>query len=131
MLAGRKSWLTIALVTTALFTAGALLPKNGFGGVTVCSFRRMTGHGCPGCGMTRSVTSLMHGDVRRSVEMHLFGPVFVLTALGFWIRSWVELFRPAPRPFNFHGRGWTVGLSIFIVFYLIYWGVRLGTGTTP
>ena len=131
MLPGKKSWLGVFLLTSAFFAAGVLWPKAGFGGVTICSFRRMTGHGCPGCGMTRSVTALLQGEIRRSVEMHLFGPVLVLVVAGYWIRSGVELFRPTPRPFSFSGVGWTIGLTTFIVLYLIYWGVRLGAGNTP
>lgn len=131
MLAGKKAWLAALLFTSAFLAAGAIVPKNGFGGVTICSFRRMTGHGCPGCGMTRSVTSFLHGDPRRSIEMHLFGPVLVLIVAGYWLRSCVEMSRRVPRPFEFSGMGWTIGLSTFIVLYLAYWGVRMWTGTTP
>jgi hypothetical protein len=131
MLPGKKTWLGVLLFTSAFFAAGLLLPKLGIGGVTICSFRRMTGHGCPGCGMTRSVTAFLQGDPRRSIEMHLFGPILVFVAAGFWARSWIELFRSVPRPFSFSGTGWTIGLTTFIVLYLVYWGVRMATGTTP
>ena len=31
---------------------------------TICVFRRITGKPCPGCGMTRAVSSVMHGRLR-------------------------------------------------------------------
>lgn len=36
-----------------------------------CSFRRLTGLYCPGCGMTRALASLLHGDVRQSLSRNV------------------------------------------------------------
>lgn len=32
------------------------------GPILPCGFNLITGHKCPGCGMTRAVNSIMHGD---------------------------------------------------------------------
>ncbi len=47
----------------------------------VCSFRRLTGVGCPGCGLTRSFTFMAHGQLWGAFQMNYLGPLaFVVTA---------------------------------------------------
>jgi len=41
-----------------------------------CPFRALTGWQCPGCGTTRAVHALLHGDVGRALELN------PLTTLG-------------------------------------------------
>jgi len=40
----------------------------------LCSFRRLTGYGCPGCGMTRSMVFMAHGLVLDAFKMNPAGP---------------------------------------------------------
>jgi hypothetical protein len=47
-----------------------------------CPFRAMTHLPCPGCGMTRSVAALLHGNLALSFRYHPLGPPLVLGALG-------------------------------------------------
>jgi hypothetical protein len=54
--------------------ASALLPKDGLG-VDICLMHRLTGLSCPGCGLTRSITCMTHGDLSRAFAYHPFGPV--------------------------------------------------------
>lgn len=49
-----------AVIVAAL----ALVPFN------TCVLRRLAGIPCPGCGFTRAVLCLLHGDVAGSVRMH-------------------------------------------------------------
>lgn len=42
--------------------AGSLFPP--------CLFLKFTGHYCPGCGITRMLHALAHGDVARAFEMN-------------------------------------------------------------
>nr|WP_223204607.1 DUF2752 domain-containing protein [Gordonia jinghuaiqii] len=52
------------------------------GGPQVCPFAMMTGLPCPGCGLTRSWVSFMHGDVGAAFRFNAFGPLLlVLTAV--------------------------------------------------
>jgi hypothetical protein len=41
---------------------------------TICALRRLTGLGCPGCGMIRSFTFLSHGAIGSALSMNLLGP---------------------------------------------------------
>ncbi|MCK4303424.1 MAG: DUF2752 domain-containing protein [Candidatus Eisenbacteria sp.] len=54
-----------------------------------CLFHSLTGHSCPSCGLTRSLHTLLHGDVRAAFGFHALGPGigFALAALNivlFW-----------------------------------------------
>ncbi|WP_243717659.1 DUF2752 domain-containing protein [Actinomadura sp. KC345] len=89
--------------------AGALLvafrDPNESGHYPSCPFLAMTGFYCPGCGMTRLVHALTHGDVGTAfglnpllfVLLPVFGYLYarwtVLGARGMPMRS--VLFRPA------------------------------------
>lgn len=42
----------------------------------MCSFRRITGYGCPGCGMTRAFVYMAHGQVLEAFRMNPVGPPF-------------------------------------------------------
>lgn len=48
--------------------------------VSVCPFNHLGWDFCPGCGLGRSVTLLLHGDVRQSLATHPLG-VFTLPIL--------------------------------------------------
>ncbi|TBR09861.1 MAG: DUF2752 domain-containing protein [Lysobacter sp.] len=54
-------------------SAGSIFPK--------CLFLEFTGLYCPGCGLTRMLHALLHGDLRRAVSMNLMVLVS-LPALG-------------------------------------------------
>jgi len=44
----------------------------------LCTFKRLTGMGCPGCGLTRSFTFMGHGELRQAMQMHVLGPMLYL-----------------------------------------------------
>jgi hypothetical protein len=84
--AGDRLWLAIAV---AVLTLAALMTPSseqlalfGFDIPELCTFRRLTGWSCPGCGLTRSFVFLAHGQPVEAVRMNLLGlPLFVaLTA---------------------------------------------------
>ncbi len=66
------AWLCLALGTIYLFIFEP--GKSGF--FPACPFRAMTGFTCPGCGSTRGLHRLLHGDVIGAFE---FNPLFVLS----------------------------------------------------
>jgi hypothetical protein len=81
--------LTVALVWLSL-TAGATYlfifepGKTGF--FLICPFRALTGFTCPGCGSTRGVHHLLHGDPVAAFQLN---PLFVV-ALPFMLYALIR-----------------------------------------
>lgn len=65
-------WLSIALGATYLFIFEP--GKTGF--FPACPFRTLTGFTCPGCGSSRGLHRLLHGDIVSALE---FNPLMVLS----------------------------------------------------
>ncbi|HVS30163.1 MAG TPA: DUF2752 domain-containing protein [Thermoanaerobaculia bacterium] len=41
-----------------------------------CMFHALTGLQCPGCGLTRAVHQVLHGDIAEAIRLNAFGIVF-------------------------------------------------------
>ena len=52
----------------------------------VCQFHRLTGLNCPGCGMTRALAALLHGEFTTALRDNVLFVVgiFLLGARGVW-----------------------------------------------
>jgi hypothetical protein len=65
-----------------------------------CLLKRLTGIDCPGCGGTRAVYSLLHGDVVGAVDHNILAlvvvPVLLYLTLRFVLRRF-EISMPVPR----------------------------------
>lgn len=59
----------------ALFAVAVLLDG------TLCPFANLTGHPCPGCGMTRAALRLVQGDLLGALRLHPLSPLCVPVAL--------------------------------------------------
>ena len=64
-------WLSIVIGATYLFIFEP--GKTGF--FPACPFRTLTGFTCPGCGSTRGLHRLLHGDIVAALK---FNPLMVL-----------------------------------------------------
>jgi len=74
----------LALCTGVLLVATLLDPTHeavSWFGVeipVVCTFRRLTGIGCPGCGLTRSFAFMGHLQLVDAFRVNLLGPLLYL-----------------------------------------------------
>jgi hypothetical protein len=70
----RLAWIP-ALRTAGVIAVIAFVMGSG---VVPCGFAQATHLPCPGCGSTRSVDALLHGDLAGAMRMNPFGPVMAL-----------------------------------------------------
>jgi hypothetical protein len=120
------------LVAPLAVAAGGLLAALGGTslGVTVCPFALLTGHACPGCGLTRAVGALLTGDLPGALRLHpLAGLVAAQIALAWmwWLGrrlGWKRM--PAAPP------AWvTPALALTALALVAVWGIRWTAGTLP
>lgn len=70
-------------ISLLLLATAALVPVSRVdSGPVLCPVRRATGRPCPGCGGTRSLVHLVHGDLRGAAAAHPLGPVLGLLLLA-------------------------------------------------
>jgi uncharacterized protein DUF2752 len=75
-------WFTVAASAVYLF-----IFEPGISGVfPVCPFRAITGLTCPGCGSTRGLHALLHGDLVGAFELN----PFLILALPFLLFALVD-----------------------------------------
>ncbi|HCP44751.1 MAG TPA: hypothetical protein DIU15_01790 [Deltaproteobacteria bacterium] len=77
----RLFWLSLGVVIVASF----LYESTPAADIVWCVTRRVTGHPCPGCGLTRSFCAMARGDLITAFQAHLAGPlVFLAVVYGFF-----------------------------------------------
>ncbi len=82
-----------------------------------CALKIGTGIDCPGCGLVRSVSALLHGNVIDSLKFHVLGFVIVVFFLYVWISAFLK------RPLNV-GRVKTFSL-LFVLALFLQWIARI------
>lgn len=91
-----------------------------------CPFKAAFGIPCPGCGMSTSVSSLLHGDILGAFTTHAFAPIFFI-ALVFVLTVSIL---PQPIRATIIQKVAKIekqtGVTIFLmVGLMLYWGFRL------
>jgi hypothetical protein len=85
----------------AMLVAGALLvvPTSIVAaGPSLCLVRNLVGHECPGCGMTRAISSLLHGRLEEAVRHNwLVVVVYPLLCVVFVRAVWRSFGAGAPK----------------------------------
>lgn len=120
----------VLLGLTAVFVVAALWDPADELRVTLCPFRALTHHPCPGCGMTRAFCALAHGEFWRAMKLNPFSPLLFLAALVVWARAAAAVFRVErlrsildrlPRPTSFVS-------VVMLALVIAWWAVRLAWG---
>lgn len=78
------AWAGALVLASGLWEAGMMLLDRRFGlGMTVCSFKRLTGQPCPTCGSTRGALALLHGHPAQALAFNplVFGGLALLAGL--------------------------------------------------
>jgi hypothetical protein len=86
----------------------------------------LTGHPCPGCGLTRATLALLHGHLGEAVALHPLAPLLVPLFGAFLLHAAVEYVREG-RWVAAHGtaavRMAAAGLALWVLL-LVVWIVR-------
>jgi hypothetical protein len=91
-----------------------------------CSFFKLTGLPCPGCGLTRACMLLLQGDVRDSVRFHAFAPIFIILISVMMLATFLPKIVTEPFIQKAETLERQTGLTIIILGGLIlYWLARL------
>jgi len=108
------TWLAAAGVSGIVFLKFFAWPRWA-GLLPACSFRRLTGLLCPGCGGTRCTNHLLHGDLAGAFAMNAAVVVLLLVAVTLVgiavVREWKG--RPDALPLIPGWLAWS--LAIFVI----------------
>lgn len=125
-LTGHLLWfLAWAFVTTVglLLTPSA----NGHGthtqlGLPPCPSVIVFQRPCPGCGLTTSFTSFLHGDVTRAFSAHAVGPILYI---AFTLSAWACLYGfIRGRRFNTDSRSFSFALGTLVTVLVAFGVIR-------
>ena len=86
-----------------------------------CIFHKLTGLYCPGCGGTRAVAFLLHGDFLHSLVYHPFVPYAFVLCTWFMISQTIERLSKGRLHIGMHFREaflW-IALAIIIINFIV------------
>ncbi len=111
-------WAGGAVATCALvYTLNPVAESNP----PICPFKMMTGQDCPGCGATRSLAALLHGNPGVAADHNLlFVLALPVVVVGFVVWSLHRL--GVPRPDWHLPRHWFVATAAVVS---LFWALRL------
>lgn len=96
-MSNRRKWLVLGVLTFALALGFVFTAEQMASGPAFCAFKLASGLDCPGCGMTRALSALLHGDVDTAVVLHPLVVVVFPIMVALWLTLVVEL--AGGRPF--------------------------------
>ncbi|MBT3889997.1 MAG: DUF2752 domain-containing protein [Planctomycetaceae bacterium] len=116
----------VQVIVLLLLVLGFVLPSDGMG-VPLCLFKSTFSLPCPGCGLTRSVSSVLHGDFLKSWSYHPLGIFFIGAALLFVFNLVMPRRRVVAvrRFFRKHHDSLEILLIAFTAFFIGFGWIRL------
>ena len=114
--------------TALIFGAGVVHAGLVIAGLPAweCPIRAVTGVPCPGCGLSRAISALVHGDYRTAMSLHIFAPLFLLAfALMGIVLVLPELPRKRVIDMVRVVEQQTGIVVLLLIGLMVYWGLRL------
>jgi hypothetical protein len=98
---------------------------------TVCLVKSITGIPCPSCGTTRSVTTLLEGNIADSITINPFGVAAVSMLIVFPVWVVIDHFRKRDSFFRWYtsterklsGNKWIIVASVIVVTANWWWNI--------
>ena len=115
----KPSWLAPLAILGCVGAAGTYVLGNDPTDATLdpvgpCAFKALTGLDCPGCGGTRMVWYLLHGDVLQAVRHH------IVALIAIPILAWAYVVFAAKRLFGVQLPSKRIPL-VAVLGYLVFW----------
>ncbi|MGY4515192.1 DUF2752 domain-containing protein [Lysobacter sp. HA18] len=122
----RRTATVTALGAVALAGVGLLYrfdPNAASSPFPGCLFRAFTGLYCPGCGMTRMLHALVHGDIAGAASMNVLALIGlpVLALFAFEQMTHRRVLHGVARRIAFNGPLWIIGALVFGVLRNLPW----------
>lgn len=111
----------LAAATVVAASVTYVAARNPFTSTTLppCAFHAATGLWCPGCGGTRALYSLLHGDVATALQMNAFSTLFfvppMVLGLVWWLARAFGVRVPTPRISTRYVWAYVAVLGVFSV----------------
>lgn len=103
----------------------SLIPAPG--GFSLCLLYNVTGHPCPGCGMTRAIHHIVTGDLMKAALYHPVSYALLPVLIFFVATIFVP---PAARFYNENKKLFAAGIGLGAIVMLVYgimrWAVAAG-----
>lgn len=131
----RGPYIIFTLFSLLVLGIARLLNPEGSGqgtheqlGLPPCTFHLITGHGCPGCGLTTSFAYLARGDLSSAFHANPIGVLlFSLVALSVPFFSY-RIWRPKPIDDLLTSKWLSRGLIGLMILMFVVWFIRLALG---
>jgi uncharacterized protein DUF2752 len=78
-------WLLTGIAASSGFVGLGLWDPGSDTAPPFCLVRRVLDFPCPGCGMTRALHALAHGDLAGAIAFHALAPVLAVEAVLVWV----------------------------------------------
>lgn len=66
----RRELIILSLILAAALYLSLVPVDHVAGGLDLCLIKALTHRNCPGCGMTRAISCVLHGEIDRALEHH-------------------------------------------------------------
>lgn len=88
---------------------------------SLCPFKVLTGMPCPSCGITKSIVYFYDGNLVKSFNYHLLGPIVVMFCCFIIVLFIIEIKTKKDYFKNyFYNRKLAYGLALFLLIYHIF-----------
>lgn len=87
----------------------------------VCPFHALTGLHCPGCGTSRALHQLLHGDILAALDFNVLSTLFVPVIAWAWISHGLQTMGRRPLPSI---RWSSTGLWALLAVVVLFWVAR-------
>ncbi len=118
--------LTLSMVLSTSGQTKVLIPLLGIPMPELCTWNRLTGWDCPGCGLTRSFVCVGHGQLLRAFTFNPVGPILFLlmtAQIPYRIVQLVRI-RLGKTPFALGRLETQIGIAILVAI-MVQWVLRM------